>query len=113
MNQRIAQVEIIVFKIINNKPLFLLLKRIPERGGFWQPVTGGVHEGENLDTAAKRELFEETQITEFNNFLKDVYFFEFGSDDEGWMKEYVYGVGVNQAVDAILSFEHSEKNGEP
>jgi lipoyl(octanoyl) transferase len=40
----------------------LLLKRTPERGGFWQPVIGRVEEGESPEQAAARELFEETGI---------------------------------------------------
>jgi dihydroneopterin triphosphate diphosphatase len=39
--------------------LLLLLLR-PERGGFWQPVTGGVEEGEELGAAALREAREES-----------------------------------------------------
>ena len=45
---RIAQVEVIVFKIVDGKPIFLLMKRQPERGGFWQPVTGGVEADEGV-----------------------------------------------------------------
>ncbi len=41
---------------------YLLLRRIPSRGGFWQGVTGGVEEGEDLLKAAKRELSEETGL---------------------------------------------------
>jgi dihydroneopterin triphosphate diphosphatase len=108
MNTRVAQVEIIIYKVINNEPLFLLLKRIPEKGGFWQPVTGGVHENESLASAAKRELFEETQIDNFINFLSDVHYFEF-NDGTGALKEYVYGVEVDETTDAKLSPEHTEK----
>jgi lipoyl(octanoyl) transferase len=38
---------------------YLLLHRIPRRGGFWQGVSGGVEWGEALAAAARRELFEE------------------------------------------------------
>ena len=38
----------------------LLLRRIPERGGFWQPVTGRRSPGETAAAAARRELEEET-----------------------------------------------------
>jgi lipoyl(octanoyl) transferase len=38
----------------------LLLRRAPERGGFWQPVTGRVEGGESPAAAARRELREET-----------------------------------------------------
>jgi lipoyl(octanoyl) transferase len=38
----------------------LLLRRAPERGGFWQPVTGRIDPGESPLEAARRELREET-----------------------------------------------------
>jgi lipoyl(octanoyl) transferase len=38
----------------------LLLKRAPERGGFWQPVTGRMEPGETPAETARRELREET-----------------------------------------------------
>ena len=42
---------------------YLLLRRVPGRGGFWQGVTGGVEGGEDLVDAARRELAEETGLT--------------------------------------------------
>jgi len=41
-------------------PEVLLLRRTPERGGFWQPVTGRRLLGESAEAAARRELEEET-----------------------------------------------------
>jgi lipoyl(octanoyl) transferase len=41
----------------------LLLRRIPERGGFWQTVTGRVEPGELSEHAAARELAEETGLS--------------------------------------------------
>jgi lipoyl(octanoyl) transferase len=38
----------------------LMLQRSPERGGFWQPVTGRIEPGEAALEAARRELREET-----------------------------------------------------
>jgi lipoyl(octanoyl) transferase len=38
----------------------LLLRRTPDRGGFWQQVTGRIERGESPDEAARRELREET-----------------------------------------------------
>ncbi|HEX9242282.1 MAG TPA: lipoyl(octanoyl) transferase LipB [Anaeromyxobacter sp.] len=38
----------------------LLLRRSPDRGGFWQPVTGRIEPGEAAEAAARRELWEET-----------------------------------------------------
>ncbi len=40
----------------------LLLRRAPERGGFWQPVTGRIEPGEGAAEAAARELREETGL---------------------------------------------------
>ena len=40
----------------------LLLKTVPERSGFWQPVTGHVDEGESFLEAAVREVAEETGL---------------------------------------------------
>jgi 8-oxo-dGTP pyrophosphatase MutT (NUDIX family) len=41
---------------------YLLLRRIPSEGGFWQGVTGAVEPGEALDEAAIREFTEETAL---------------------------------------------------
>jgi lipoyl(octanoyl) transferase len=46
--------------MIHDDDRVLLLHRKPERGNFWQPVTGGIEEGESPFEAARRELLEET-----------------------------------------------------
>jgi dihydroneopterin triphosphate diphosphatase len=40
----------------------LILKRVSERSGYWQPVCGGIEPGETPKEAAVREVFEETAI---------------------------------------------------
>lgn len=44
----------------HNQYSVLLLRTLPSRGGFWQPVTGWVDEGESPEQAALREAFEES-----------------------------------------------------
>ncbi len=39
---------------------YLMLHRKPEAWAFWQPVSGGVEDDEDLLTTARRELKEET-----------------------------------------------------
>jgi len=41
---------------------YLLLRRIPVRGGFWQGVSGGVEGEEDTMETAKREMAEETGL---------------------------------------------------
>ncbi len=38
----------------------LLLHRKPERGNFWQPITGSIEDGESPIETARREIAEET-----------------------------------------------------
>jgi 8-oxo-dGTP pyrophosphatase MutT (NUDIX family) len=63
---------------IYRRPLeFLLLYLRPERGSFWQPITGGVESGETLKQAAARECVEETGLS-FHGLPAEVgYSFEF------------------------------------
>jgi len=102
------QVEVIVFKIVGDKTLFLLLKRNKQKGGFWQPITGGVKDGESLAQAVNREMQEETGITSYLRIINDAYCFEFDTADYGILKEYVFGFQIAPDMYAKLSPEHTE-----
>ena len=108
MSTRTTQVEIIVFKVVHNEILFLLLKRNPQKGGFWQPVTGGVEDEESLLQAVNRELREETSITQYLRIIDDVHYFEFNTDEYGVLKEYVFGVEITPNINIEISSEHTE-----
>jgi dihydroneopterin triphosphate diphosphatase len=109
-NDRVAQVEVIIFKLINGVPLFLVLKRASSRGGFWQPVTGGAEKGEELKIAAIREMEEETSISSYIQVLEDIHYFEFEfNGGYGQGKEYVFGVQVAEDAESVISDEHSEQ----
>jgi 8-oxo-dGTP pyrophosphatase MutT (NUDIX family) len=71
------KVQIVVFDLSGETPMVLLLKTRKSRGSFWQNITGSVNPKEALDSAAKRELFEETGLTP-DEFLDLGYSFEFG-----------------------------------
>jgi len=107
-DDRVAQAEIIIYKWVDETPLFLLLKRIASRGGFWQPITGGIHPGEDYTLAAKREVEEETGVSDFLEFHEGVHYFEFLSIGYGHRKEYVYGAQFSPDAKITLSSEHDE-----
>jgi lipoyl(octanoyl) transferase len=46
--------------MIHDDQRVLLLHRRPERGNFWQPITGSIEEGETPIETARREIVEET-----------------------------------------------------
>jgi 8-oxo-dGTP pyrophosphatase MutT (NUDIX family) len=101
------QVEAIIFRRNGNVIEYLLLKRPPERNGFWQPVTGGVEERETRDEALQREIMEETGVRNIVAVIEDLYHFEFS--DPNLNQEYVYGVEVSSSEEIVLDpKEHSE-----
>src|SRR5262249_34882113 len=46
--------------MIHDDHRVLLLHRKPERGNFWQPITGSIEDGETPIETARREIVEET-----------------------------------------------------
>ncbi len=117
---RTEQVLTIIFRRNKGNYEFLLLKRTEEKGGFWQPPSGGVESGdESILEAAYREVYEEISILK-----KDViYVFEnvhsFSIDKHyltgesiPTIKEYVYAFEVNPqatiSLDANVYVEHTE-----
>ncbi len=59
------QIEVFLFRRRARRVEFLLLRRAPDRTlpGIWQPVTGGIEQGEPAYRAAAREVLEETGLT--------------------------------------------------
>ena len=105
------QIEAILYKRTDGKLQYLLLnlllKTIPRRGGFWQPITGGLEEGEAKIEALRREIREETGITNIIRIMENVHYHEFL--DPHLVKEYVFGVEVSSNEQVILDGkEHSE-----
>lgn len=102
------QVEGIIFKKDSNENIiFLLMRRIPDRGGFWQPLTGGVRVGEELKDALLREIMEETGIKNVVRIINTDYTFNFGTPDK-ISTEYVFGVEVPEDTQITLSDEHDK-----
>jgi len=107
------QVQGILFRKINGEIQYLLLKRISSIGRFWQPVTGGLEEGETKVEALEREVREETGIRKIVRIMKDIYYDEFldffkREGCQRLIKEYVYGAEVSSNEKIVMSGEHSE-----
>lgn len=54
--------EEVLIVVYRPGPEFLVALRSPERHGYWNPIAGGVEEGEPPDAAARRELEEESGL---------------------------------------------------
>lgn len=100
------KVEVIIFRKTKNRIEYLLLKRTPARGGFWQPVTGNVEPGESVESAARREVKEETGITNVT-LIKDIHQFMFAQ-----YVEHVFGAEVISSAKVILDNNHIEEHTE-
>ncbi len=102
------QVEVVVFKESPTGGVsFLVLKRNPRKGGFWQPVTGNVELGESFEEAAAREVREELGVESVLELIDTGYSFEF-FDDNRQQFERVFGARVWEGQRIKLSPEHTE-----
>ncbi len=100
------KVQVYLFRRTDRAVEFLLLKRVQELRGFWQPITGTVEEGESPRQAARREVREETGLEDFQHVVGPVYSFAFVKNRVEFHEE-VFGMEVGN-VPIMLSNEHSE-----
>lgn len=77
---------------------YLLIRRIPSRGGFWQGVTGGVERNEDLVEAAARELIEETGLVP-SDFRTIDYSYSFPVEDRF---RYLYPSGTDSITEHVF-----------
>jgi len=102
------KIELIVYRKKDSNYEFLLLKRTKEKGGFWQPLTGGIEPKETKLKAVKRELEEETGIKEVANIRKIYEFVLEGTK----IKEYVFSAELKKEQLINLNNYHYQEHDE-
>ena len=108
----IDRINVLVF-IFTKTPSFrvLLMKRKPEKGGFWQPVSGGIERNETPLQALEREVIEETGIKSYERIVDLEYTFAHNTEKDGVlmkMRDICYAVEVKRMLKITLSDEHLE-----
>ncbi|MBC7943616.1 NUDIX pyrophosphatase [Candidatus Saccharibacteria bacterium] len=113
MPNRIGQVQVIPFREGKDPESWevLVLKRNEKKGGFWQPVTGGIEPDEMPEEAALRELGEELSVKkgDYRKIIDDNYNFVFTDMHHGVEKtftEHAFAVILEKGVEVKLSDEH-------
>jgi dATP pyrophosphohydrolase len=116
----ITVVGCIIFRQNYGPYEFLLLKRIPSKGGFWQYVVGGLEKTDkSILAAAYREVLEETGISSNKviRYIEDICSFEFSNyyltgEPTKIVKEFVFAFEVHKdiiiSIDKNNSFEHED-----
>lgn len=101
--RRKVQVHLCRIDSESGRPLFLVLRRTPEKNGVWQPVTGNVDSGEELQKCACRELEEETGITDVSNCVPVG---EFTFEKKGVTFNETVFLARTRQTEVTLSWEH-------
>jgi 8-oxo-dGTP pyrophosphatase MutT (NUDIX family) len=99
------KVQIVVFTRTPETRV-LILRRPPDRGSIWQPVTGNVDSRDlSLVEAARRELSEETGITQVRAIRDTGVDFHFRKGDAD-VVERLIAVETPGIMDVVISDEH-------
>jgi len=104
--KRVIHAEL--YRIIDGEPEFLLIKRVPDDGGFWQPVTGGIEEGEDVGTSLLREVAEETGVTNILHVSRELHRTVWDYNG-GEGSDLVHAVQVHHESEIVLNpLEHNQ-----
>jgi lipoyl(octanoyl) transferase len=108
-------VQVIIWRATGTDLEILLVKRAPDHGGFWQPVTGLIERGESPSAAAAREAREETGLEGAITDLRFVRDFQIGreySRHEGpypWiLREHAFALQTSGGDVRLSLEEHDE-----
>lgn len=100
-----------VYIVSSTDHKLLMLKRTEIKSGYWQPVCGGIENGESAYEAAIREVNEETGITNYERIEHLPFHFEYQEPKDGIqmdMEDCCYLMVINSQCEINLSIEHEK-----
>lgn len=100
-----------VYIVSSNEHKLLMLKRTEIKAGYWQPVCGGIENGESAYEAAIREVNEETGITNYERIEHLPFRFEYQEPKDGVqmdMEDCCYLMVIESQCEIKLSIEHEK-----
>lgn len=102
------KVEGIIFSKEQDSFAFLLIKRTPDNGGFWQSLTEGMHDGETVEKCLRRGIKEELGLDEIIRITQRLWSFSWHSKSGDPYIDLVYGVMIPRNAEIKLNpFEHN------
>jgi lipoyl(octanoyl) transferase len=105
-------VSVHLFRRTTGSVRFLMLRRCPARGGFWQGVTGAPLPGETDTDAAIREVLEETAFDVRSSIFPLGVSYSYALRPQfarRWAE--LYGAGIERV--SVVSFAAELQGGDP
>lgn len=103
------KVEGIMFAKSGNDFKFLIIKRVPEDGDFWQPLTESLDDGESVEECLRRGVKEELGLDSIKNVTERLWSFPWENKRGEPNIDLVYGVEISESDEIKINpEEHSE-----
>ena len=103
------KVEGIMFAKSGNDFKFLIIKRVPEDGDFWQPLTESLEDGESIEECLRRGVKEELGLDNIKNVTERLWSFPWENKRGEPNIDLVYGVEISKSDEIKINpEEHSE-----
>ncbi len=106
-------IQVVIFANTGGERHYLLLKRVPSHGGFWQSITGSLEVEETHRQAAVREVLEETGFTTREQDLIDLGVVNNFEIAPLWREKYAPGVTHNEELCFALLVREFEVRVDP
>ncbi len=103
------KVEGIMFAKSGNDFKFLIIKRVPADGDFWQPLTESLEDGESIEECLRRGVKEELGLDNIKGVTERLWSFPWENKKGEPNIDLVYGVEISESDEIKINpEEHSE-----